>query len=78
MKLFQHIAARSRNTAPAYATPDPGRLHMNKYDTLIRYQKVMAWARTLLSKAIISKAEYARIDTMMLKKYGLSSCSIFR
>lgn len=51
---------------------------MNKYNNLIRYQKVMAWARSLLSKAIISKAEYARIDTMMLKKYGLSSCSIFR
>ena len=51
---------------------------MNKYDALIRYQMVMAWVRSLLSKSIISKAEYTRIDTMMLKKYGISSCSIFR
>ena len=46
---------------------------MNKYNALIRYQTVMAWARSLLSKSIISKAEYTRIDTMMLKKYGISS-----
>ena len=51
---------------------------MNKYNALIRYQTVMIWARSLLSKSIISKAEYTRIDTMMLKKYGISSCSIFR
>jgi hypothetical protein len=78
VKLLQHIAAQSKNTVRAYVMQDRGRQHMNKYNDLIRYQKVMAWARTLLSKAIISKAEYARIDTMMLKKYGISSCSIFR
>lgn len=78
MKLLQHIAAQSRNIALAYATPDRGRQHMNKYNNLIRYQTVMAWARSLLSKSIISKAEYTRIDTMMMKKYGISSGSIFR
>lgn len=51
---------------------------MNKYNDLIHYQTFMAWARSLLSKSIISKAEYTRIDTMMMKKYGISSGSIFR
>ncbi len=47
-------------------------------DNLIKYQTVMAWARSLLAKELISEREYAKIDTMMLKKYGVSSCSIFR
>ena len=48
------------------------------YHRLFRYQMVMAWARNLLNQSLITKAEYARIDTMMAKKYGISSCSIFR
>lgn len=48
------------------------------YNKLFRYQTVMAWLRSLLLKSIISKAEYTQIDTMMLKKTGISSCSIFR
>lgn len=32
----------------------------------------------MLFKGIITKDEYAIIDTMMAKKYGLSSCSLFR
>ena len=51
---------------------------MNKYNDLIRYQKVMAWVRSLLNKGIISKGEYTKIDTRIAQKYGISSCSIFR
>ena len=47
-------------------------------NTLFRYNSVMSWVRILLSRSIITKSEYAKIDTMMAKKYGISSCSIFR
>ncbi len=48
------------------------------FNKLFQYQAVMAWVRSLLEKCIISKREYTKIDTMMAKKYGISSCSIFR
>ena len=47
-------------------------------DKLLRYQTVMSWVRSLLSQALITKAEYAKIDTIIANKYGISSCSIFR
>jgi hypothetical protein len=47
-------------------------------DKLLRYQRVMSWVRSLLSQSLITKTEYAKIDTMMAEKYGVSSCSIFR
>ena len=47
-------------------------------DNIIQYQTVMAWVRFLLTDGIISHQEYIKIDTMMLEKYGVSSCSIFR
>lgn len=47
-------------------------------DKLFRYQAVMAWVRSLLEKSLITRKEYAKIDTMIRKKYGVSSCSIFR
>ena len=49
-----------------------------KFNNIFKYQTVMAWVRSLLNDGIISKAEYQKIDTMMTKKYGISSCSIFR
>lgn len=42
------------------------------------YQAAMALARRMLSKGLISEEEYAEIDTIIAKKYGISSCSIFR
>ena len=48
------------------------------FDKLFQYQTVMAWVRSLLEKSLITRKEYSKIDTMMLKKYGISSCSIFR
>ena len=45
---------------------------------IFQYQTVMVWVRSLLDNGIISKSEYAEIDTMMTKKYNISSCSIFR
>lgn len=50
----------------------------NLYNKLLHYQFVMSWVRSLLNKALITKAEYAKIDTRIAQKYGISSCSIFR
>lgn len=50
----------------------------DKFRNVMQYQTVMSWVRSLLNDGIITKAEYAKIDTIMTRKYGLSSCSIFR
>ena len=52
---------------------------MSDYDKrLFAYQLAMALARSMRSKGLISAKEYAKIDTIMAEKYGISSCSIFR
>lgn len=45
---------------------------------LMAYQTAMALARSMRSKGLISAKEYAKIDTIIANKYGISSCSIFR
>ena len=47
-------------------------------DRILGYKSAMVQARRMLIENIINEAEYAIIDTMMAKKYGLSSCSLFR
>ena len=53
---------------------------MNKeyFDAVCSYKSVMAQARLMLLKGILTGREYAIIDTMIAEKYGLSSCSLFR
>lgn len=52
---------------------------MSDYDKrLFAYQMAMALARSMRSKGLISVKEYAKIDTIIAEKYGISSCSIFR
>ena len=52
---------------------------MSDYDKrLFAYQMAMAFARSMRSKGLISAKEYAKIDTIIAEKYGISSCSIFR
>lgn len=52
---------------------------MSDYDKrLFAYQMTMALARSMRSKGMISAKEYAKIDTIIAEKYGISSCSIFR
>lgn len=77
---FQLTIAKKENTAPVSATENRKEYPMKSetFDKLFRYQTVMAWVRSLLDNGIISGREYTKIDTMMLKKYGISSCSIFR
>ena len=42
------------------------------------YRRAMAVAKGMLRQGIISEKEYTKIDTMLAKKYGLSSSTIFR
>ena len=52
---------------------------MSDYDKrLFAYQVTISLARSMRSKGIISDKEYAKIDTIIAKKYGISSYSIFR
>ena len=52
---------------------------MSDYDKRrFAYQVTMSLAGSMRSKGIISDKEYAKIDTIIAKKYGISSYSIFR
>ena len=53
---------------------------MNKdlFESLLAYKRILAQAKVLLRRGIITKREYAHFDTMFTKKYGLSLDSIFR
>lgn len=52
---------------------------MTEYSLLIyKYKLAMSTAKMLLTEGIITEKDYAQIDTIMTKKYGLSLDSIFR
>lgn len=42
------------------------------------YRISMSVFRGMLREGIITEKEYSKIDTIMAKKYGISSCTIFR
>lgn len=45
---------------------------------LENYLASMLQAKRMLTMGILTSDDYAQIDTMMAKKYGISSCSIYR
>lgn len=45
---------------------------------IANYRAAMSLANEMLENGIISAEEYEKIDTIMAKKYGLSSCCILR
>ncbi len=47
-------------------------------NNLESYQLAMLQARKLLFTEVLTPVDYAKIDTIMAKKYNLSSCSIYR
>ena len=50
---------------------------MSDYDKrLFAYQMAMALARSMRSKGLISAKEYAKIDTIIAKKYGIQCTGI--
>ena len=48
------------------------------YQRLTAYQTAMTLARNMLQQGIINEDDYRKIDTIIAKKHGVSSCSIFR
>ena len=48
------------------------------FRSLLAYKSIMAQAKVLLDRGVITKREYGHFDTMFTKKYGLSLDSIFR
>ena len=47
-------------------------------EQVLAYISAVAQARRILEKNLITTAEYAKIDTLMLEKYNLPSYSIYR
>ena len=47
-------------------------------EQVFAYCSAMAQARRMLEQQLITKPEYAKIDALLLKKYNLSSNSIYR
>ena len=45
---------------------------------IVAYCSAMAQARRMLEKKLITRDEYTRIDTVMLKKYNLPAYSLYR
>ena len=53
-------------------------MNNNLNTRLTLYRRAMSLATEMLRRNIISAEEYAKIDTIMAKKYGVSSSTIFR
>lgn len=47
-------------------------------ERIAAYQRVMAMVRSMVRQGVISEREYGKIDTIIAKKFGLSSSTIFR
>lgn len=47
-------------------------------EKIVAYRQAMSLVRSMLLQAIITEKEYAEIDTILAKKYGLSLGTIFR
>lgn len=45
---------------------------------LEQYISTMMQAKNMLISGVISPSDYAKIDTIIAEKYGLSSCNIYR
>ena len=71
------MATKIGNTAaePVILHPDK----QNKYasSNLILYRTSLALYRNLMNEGILSEDDYCQIRTILNKKYGLSSDSIF-
>lgn len=51
----------------------------NVYRTKLEsYLASMLQAKRMLSMGVLTLEDYAKIDTIIAKKYGISSCSLYR
>ncbi len=47
-------------------------------ERIIAYRASMSIFRSMVCLGILTEAEYAKMDTIIAKKHGLNSCTIFR
>ena len=71
------MAMQAANTAAGNATVHP--VGQDKYSpgNLILYRTSLALYRNLKNQGVFNEDEYCHIRTILTKKYGLSSDSIF-
>ena len=50
----------------------------NAFQALMGYKSAMAQARLMLSKGLITAAEYGIIETKMCERYGINFGSLYR
>jgi len=50
----------------------------NYVHRVLAYSAAMLQAEKMRELGLVSAKEYAEIDTIIAKKYGISSCSIYR
>ena len=71
------MAMPTGNTAAGPATLHPDSRDQYAPGNLILYRTSLALYRNLKDQGIFNEDEYCRIRTILTKKYGLSSDSIF-
>ena len=82
VNLFRAIM-RIANTALGIVMPMPdGRrsiaMDEKLFNTILLYKTTMSKVKQMLKRGLISSEEYAEIDTIIAKKYGLNSSVIYR
>ena len=71
------MAIKTENTAAGPVMLHPDRQDKYAPDNLILYRTSLALYRNLTDESIIGEDGYCQIRTILNKKYGLSSDSIF-
>ena len=71
------MAIKTGNTAAGNATVHPDSQDKYAPGNLILYRTSLALYRNMADRGIFSEEEYCRIRTILTKKYGLNSDSIF-
>lgn len=76
------MAMPVENTAAASATlpiaSEVARMNEAYRAKLASYLASMLQAKRMLAMGILTLEDYAKIDTIIAKKYGISSCSLYR
>ena len=71
------MATATENTAAGPATLHPDSRDQYAPGNLILYRTSLALYRNMMDEGLINEEEYCQIRTILNKKYGLSSDSIF-
>ena len=71
------MATKTANTAAESVMLHPDKQDKYAPDNLILYRTSLALYRNMMNEGILSEDDYCQIRTILNKKYGLSSDSIF-